>query len=107
MHKRLLLLGIISFGWIPGTQADDAVKGSKNKASLQSISPSSSDKSAGADADYTLIINGSDNSTISDADSSIDFKDLFVATSMGSSNGVKLNPRALSFVLDYMENYLK
>lgn len=31
------------------------------------------------------------------------FKDLFIATSIGGSNGAKLNPKALSFVQDYIE----
>src|ERR1022692_1499257 len=30
------------------------------------------------------------------------FKDLFIATSMGGSNGSKLNPRAVSFVQGYI-----
>jgi membrane-bound lytic murein transglycosylase D len=31
------------------------------------------------------------------------FKDLFIASSMGGSNGAKLNPRAVSFVRDYVD----
>jgi membrane-bound lytic murein transglycosylase D len=31
------------------------------------------------------------------------FKDLFIATSMGGRNGAKLNPKAVSFVQDYIE----
>lgn len=38
-------------------------------------------------------------------DSAIDneYKDLFVAATMGGSNGVRLNPKAVSFVHDYMK----
>ena len=31
------------------------------------------------------------------------FKDLFIATSIGGSNGAKLNPKAVSFVQDYID----
>lgn len=36
-------------------------------------------------------------------DAQNDFKELFIATSIGGSNGVRLNPRALGFVQDYMK----
>src|SRR5579871_4385925 len=35
------------------------------------------------------------------------FKDLFIATSMGGTNGAKLNPRAVSFVQDYIDHNSK
>jgi membrane-bound lytic murein transglycosylase D len=35
------------------------------------------------------------------------FKDLFIATSMGGSNGAKLNPMAVSFVQDYIDKNRK
>ncbi len=104
MHKRLLLLGVISIGWIPGTQAYDAVKGSKTKTSTHhSTHHSTTGKYGSKAAGDTHAISGISNNAVSIADSQVDFQDLFIATSMGSSNGVKLNPRALSFVQDYME----
>ena len=38
-----------------------------------------------------------------DSNSQNDFKELFLATSVGGSNGARLNPKALSFVQDYMK----
>jgi peptidoglycan lytic transglycosylase D len=38
-----------------------------------------------------------------DSDSKNDFKDLFLATSIGGTNGARLNPKALNFVQDYMK----
>lgn len=41
---------------------------------------------------------------LTSTDAQNDFKELFIATSIGGSNGVRLNPRALSFVQDYMKD---
>ena len=43
-------------------------------------------------------------SALSSSDSQNDFKELFIATTIGGSNGARLNPRALSFVQDYMKD---
>ncbi|HVM87829.1 MAG TPA: lytic transglycosylase domain-containing protein [Puia sp.] len=50
-------------------------------------------------ASNSSIINKNGNTAASDNG----FKDLFVATSIGGSNGARLNPKAVSFVEDYME----
>lgn len=42
--------------------------------------------------------------TLSSSPSEIAFGQLYLATTVGGSNGVKLNPRALSFVQDYMKD---
>ncbi|HEY6899870.1 MAG TPA: lytic transglycosylase domain-containing protein, partial [Puia sp.] len=95
-NKRLLLLGItiIGSGWMYPTQADISVL----------------EKSAGTlprpaiDTERVAIAPGALSSTvaISNSDNAF-FKELFLATSVGGSNGVRLNPKALSFVQDYMK----
>ena len=91
-HKRLLLLGIIiiiGVAWIhPVTQSQ--LLDNEGNAPL-------SDTEKVAAARNTL-------SDISSANSQNDFKELFIATSIGSSNGARLNPRALNFVQDYMKD---
>jgi len=90
MHnKRLLLLGItiIGSGWIPPTQVDNIL-----------LSHSSGDTTEKAEGSLT------DLSTVASSNSEVAiFNELFVATSVGGSNGVRLNPKAFGFVQDYMK----
>jgi len=90
MNKRLLLLSItiISSAWIHPIQADSPQKAdlSYKVAGIADMPALSLSPKAAADSDFLN-----------------DFKDLFVATSIGGSNGVRLNPKALSFVQDYMK----
>src|SRR5258708_21134704 len=91
-HKRLLLLGIIivvGVAWIHPITQTQLVETGEN--------PSLSDTEKVA-APFNSI------SDLTVADSQNDFKELFIATSIGGSNGVRLNPRALSFVQDYMKD---
>jgi len=98
------LLGIISFGWIPGTQADDAVRGSKTKASAHHVTHHArTGKSRKNNYLDIRLGNGASPVEAAAVDTQSYFQGLFIAASLGSSNGVKLNPRALSFVQDYME----
>src|SRR5882724_9236931 len=91
-NKRLLLLGIIiilGVAWIhPVTQP----LASENERNTH---PSDTEKVAAIP---------SAPSTFASTDSQNDFKELFIATSIGGSNGARLNPRALSFVQDYMKD---
>jgi membrane-bound lytic murein transglycosylase D len=90
-NKRLLLLGIIivlGVAWIhPITQT----QGSENEGNH---SLSDTERVA---ASPNIV------SDATSSDSQNDFKELFVAATVGGSNGVRLNPRALSFVQDYMK----
>jgi len=73
--KRLLLLGIFCIGSMAGMHADNGAKGKKSKTSIHS----------GTDTSYNEA----------------GFNDLFISASGNSSNGARLNPRAISFVQDY------
>jgi len=92
--KRLLLLGITIFiigsGWMYPTLADGPVGGVgqtfKNLPDTERVKEKISVP------------------TVADSNSQNDFKELFVATSLGGNNGVRLNPKALSFVQDYMKD---
>jgi membrane-bound lytic murein transglycosylase D len=97
-NKRLLLLGftIIGSGWIYPNQADVSV--SNCAAALRPLT------------DTERVIGGSNVSlnplagVISNTNSQTYlFSELFLATSVGGSNGVKLNPKALNFIQDYMK----
>ena len=80
-NKRLLLLGItiIGSGWVHPTNVDTnlLVKGGV---------PS---------ANNSLVTNTQSENTI--------FQTLFTATSVGGTNGVRLNPKAMSFIQDYLK----
>ncbi len=92
MHARILLLiiivtgfGSVSYGNQP-SNASGTVLGDTNLLALNvSKSP--------------LII--SSVKRISSTENG--FQDLFIASSMGGTNGAKLNPRAISFVQDYVD----
>ncbi|MBS1598978.1 MAG: lytic transglycosylase domain-containing protein [Bacteroidetes bacterium] len=73
--KRLLLLGILCIGSISGMHADNGAKGKKAKSSIRSGNDTSYNESG--------------------------FNDLFITASNNTTNGARLNPRAISFVQDY------
>ncbi|HTS43825.1 MAG TPA: lytic transglycosylase domain-containing protein [Puia sp.] len=78
--KRLLLLGILCIGSMYGMHADNGTKAKKAKPVLhQSVTDTSYSEDG--------------------------FKDLFIAGS--TNNGSRLNPRAISFVQDYIAKYGK
>jgi membrane-bound lytic murein transglycosylase D len=94
-NKRLLLLGItvtvIGSAWIYPPTADLAAsasatygRGLDDTGRLASINS------------LTATIAGTNSETYI-------FSELFLATSVGGSNGVRLNPKALSFCRDYMK----
>jgi membrane-bound lytic murein transglycosylase D len=82
-----------------GTHADNGLKGKKTR----STSKQKADTSVvvkGASSSATKFANAS-SSTQNNGENG--FNELFIATSMGGSNGSHLNPRAISFVQDYIE----
>ncbi len=82
--KRITLIGItlINAGWMSTTQADE-FEGGKKIVPQASVSHSEA--------------------TAVNSDSQNELMALFVAASLGSSNGTRLNPKAFSFVEDYMK----
>jgi membrane-bound lytic murein transglycosylase D len=97
-NKRLLLLGftVIASGWIHPSQADvqadvsmasDAAMHRPLTDTERLVSPNTL-----AGANFT---NYNSQTYL--------FSELFLATSVGGSNGVKLNPKALNFIQDYMK----
>jgi len=96
-NKRLLLLGItiIGSGWMYPTQADISVLEKGVGTNSHPV----------ADTERVAISTASLSSTVANSNSDgVFFKELFLATSVGGSNGVRLNPKALSFVQDYMKD---
>ena len=93
----MLGITIIGSGWMPPnpTQADDFVM-NKGGSSL-GLHRHSGDTTEKVDGNLSLstVVNSNSESVIS--------RELFVAASVGGSNGVRLNPKALSFVEDYMK----
>jgi len=73
--KRLLLLGIFCIGSIYGMLADNGAKSKKAKPTVRSANDTSYNASG--------------------------FNDLFITSSNNTTNGARLNPRAISFVQDY------
>ncbi|HEY4285604.1 MAG TPA: lytic transglycosylase domain-containing protein [Puia sp.] len=95
-NKRLLLLGItiIGSGWMYPTQADISVI---SKGEGLRLRPA-------IDTEKVATTTASLSSTVANSNSQgVFFKELFIAASVGGSNGVRLNPKALSFVQDYMK----
>src|SRR5882724_3954413 len=91
--KRILFLGIpiIGLGWMTRTQADDLNdEGGKTASSQQTTSGKH-------------IFPDASPAAIADSESRSEFSELFAATSVGGANGARLNPRALSFVQDYIK----
>src|SRR5215469_9932204 len=91
-NKRLLLLGIIlvstcilSSGWMyPSAYADPAGR---------QLRFEDTDRVAGLNAAPAVFTSPSE----------IAFNQLFTAATLGGNNGVRLNPKAISFVQDYMK----
>jgi membrane-bound lytic murein transglycosylase D len=94
MNKRLILLSIIviASSWIHPIQALSPGKMVPDMGSFT--------KSVDTDIVSRAVVSSP---AIADSDNINDFKDLFVASTVGDNNGVRLNPKALSFVQDYMK----
>ena len=96
-HKRLLLLGItiIGSGWMYPNQAENFIT-QKDGSSLYSAGDTTEKAGGGVNAaSLTAAVNSNSEDLFS--------KEVFVAATLGGSNGVRLNPKALSFVADYMK----
>jgi len=98
-NRRLLLLGgivlfttfILTSGWMYPTgplsfEANDHLPFDTNRV-----------------ADRPMAVSPVTASPVSTSASEIAFGQLYMATTIGGSNGVRLNPKALSFVQDYMK----
>jgi membrane-bound lytic murein transglycosylase D len=92
--KRLLLLGvtilILGSGWIYPTQ--------NNTLSSENTFPNSpldTERLAGAPVVPAMFTGANPQSYL--------FSELFLATSIGGSNGSRLNPKALNFIQDYVK----
>jgi membrane-bound lytic murein transglycosylase D len=98
-NKRLLLLGItimvVSSGWMYPTLAD--VPGSPGISAATNQYSIDTERVTGKVSEITPVV--SSNSSQNDL-----YKELFVATTVGSNNGVRLNPKALTFVQDYIKD---
>jgi membrane-bound lytic murein transglycosylase D len=98
MSKRLLLLSMLSVGWILAARADDGLKGKKVKEpAAQRTHTTSSAKppqASGSPLTHSFSLH---------KDSSDGFKELFTTSAISGSNGSQLNPRAIAFVQDYIE----
>jgi membrane-bound lytic murein transglycosylase D len=91
MNLRLLLLIAIVVGICPVTNGNQLNTDSKITLADTNLLALNAPKSS-------LRIKAENRDSSQNA-----FKDLFIATSMGGSNGAKLNPRAVSFVQDYID----
>jgi membrane-bound lytic murein transglycosylase D len=94
-NKRLLLLGItiIGSGWMRPTADNFTIEKGASSFRHPHSTGDTTEKAGGNLANLSTVAN-SDNAV---------FNELFLATSVGSSNGVRLNPKAFSFVQDYMK----
>ena len=96
-NKRLLLLGItimvVSSGWMYPTFADaPGTLGASRPAGDNVVDTE------------RVVAKISEVSTVGSSTPQDDLtRELFIAASVGSSNGVRLNPKALSFVQDYIK----
>lgn len=92
-NKRLLLLGItiISCGWMYPTKAGFSL--SEDRTILRPL----------ADTERLMNNNRLSAAVINTNSQTYVFSELFMATSVGGSNGVRLNPKALNFIQDYMK----
>jgi membrane-bound lytic murein transglycosylase D len=97
-NKRLLLLGItiIGSGWMYPTHADISVLSKGDAALPRPVNDTERVVSSTTTAALSATVANSNSEGVF-------FKELFMAASVGGSNGVRLNPKALSFVQDYME----
>lgn len=98
MKQKLLFLGIFCLGLFTISLAGNG--GRKKSASTSTTTRKSAQKSKVFTKKDT--IQASEKSSDSIIAPAVAIPDLF-ETTIGSSNGVKLNPRAVSFVQDYME----
>jgi membrane-bound lytic murein transglycosylase D len=105
MNKRILLLGItaISSAWtyptrvyLPGQEHEQVARMDLtiDRTMDQMVEPMSGQNIPAESVPYLAT---------ADSDSQNDFKELFLATSIGGTNGARLNPKALNFVQDYMK----
>ena len=100
-NKRLLLLGftIIGSSWIYPGQAD--VSSASNDATmLRPLTDTERVVGVSANVFPGNVLAGTFANTNSQT---YLFSELFQAASVGGSNGVKLNPKALNFIQDYMK----
>jgi membrane-bound lytic murein transglycosylase D len=97
-NKRLLLLGItiIGSGWIHPPQPDKLITGKEGSSfRLRHATTDTTEKAGGTLTDFSTVANSNSESAV--------FNQLFLAASVGGNNGVRLNPKAFSFVQDYMK----
>jgi membrane-bound lytic murein transglycosylase D len=94
-NKRLLLLGItiIGSGWAYPDKGD----GSVTQQGIQYGIHSDTGRAAGNLNSMAGFAESNNNS------GDVIFNQLFIATSIGGSNGVRLNPKAINFVQDYIK----
>jgi membrane-bound lytic murein transglycosylase D len=96
-NKRLLLLGItiivLCSGWMYPTFAD--ASGSRSIANTATRNFLDTERVAVRISEISAVANSNSQNDL--------YKELFVAASVGSSNGVRLNPKALSFIHDYIK----
>jgi membrane-bound lytic murein transglycosylase D len=93
-NRRLLLLGVVALfatliltsGWTPPSATID---------STELYRASDTDREAGMRRNFAAPAFTSG--------SAVAFGQLYIATTVGGSNGVRLNPKALNFVEDYMK----
>ena len=95
-NKRLLLLGItiIGSGWMYPDRANVSVT-SKGAITLPRLA-GDTERIAATSLTAATVANSNAQDVLS--------KELFMATTVGGSNGVRLNPKALSFVQDYVRD---
>ena len=93
-NKRLVLLGVTIFilgsGWM--YPAPDHLLPQQSDLSHPLID---TERLANANAIHATLLNGDPQTYL--------FSELFLATSIGGSNGARLNPKALNFIQDYVK----
>lgn len=102
-NKRLLLLGItiIGSGWMYPTTTVISTQRQASKGvpaygrNLPDTGLIVRDEAASMNNSLAAVANSNSSNAF--------FQELFMATSVGGSNGVRLNPKALTFVQDYMK----
>jgi membrane-bound lytic murein transglycosylase D len=103
-NKRLLLLGftIIGSGWIYPNQADVSV--SNDATMRRPLTDTERVVGTNVSSGYVSAGNAMAGVNLTNTNSQTYlFSELFLAASVGGSNGVKLNPKALNFIQDYMK----
>jgi membrane-bound lytic murein transglycosylase D len=114
--KRLLLLGVVALfatlvltsGWTPPAASIDSTGSYRSSDGLYHASDRlyrSSDRLYHAsDTDRVAAMRRNFAAPAFTSGSAIAFGQLYIATTVGGSNGVRLNPKALNFVQDYMKD---